>query len=128
MRGSKAASAKAPSPLALPGRFKVRAARDELNQVTGLIVEVLLIFYFALIYGNHRLEIARPFRLREIFVVARRHNVNALQVGAVDPGLILVNMIGDTATEATIQDMVIPLNGEIHALADDLGPRDVVGA
>jgi hypothetical protein len=37
-------------------------------------------------------------------------------------------MIGDTATEATIQDMVMPLDGEIHALADDLGARDVVGA
>ena len=106
---------------AAPGDFDVLTAGGEFDEVTASGKENLRLFALGEGGGDDCGKIPGPFALEIILVVAGSDNVPAADVSAIDPILILQDVVFAPTTEAAIEDVIAFFESLASAFANDEG-------
>src|SRR2546421_3842347 len=104
--------------MVVPRQSYIYSPRGKLNQVPRLVEEGMIFVEPRHVDCDHAGEVTRPFRRGEIVVIAGGNEMNAFEVSFVDPFLVLEDMLGQPATKATIQDVVVLVDRLSDAFAN----------
>src|SRR6478672_9686085 len=96
--------------MVVPGKSYIHSACSELDEVAGLVEESVILIEAGHVSCDYTWEVARPFRRSEVIVIASRNNVDAFEVGLIDPFLVLKNVFRQTASETAIENVITAID------------------
>src|SRR3954468_13640405 len=114
--------------MVVPRQGDIDAASGELDKVTRLVEEGVVLIEPSHVRSDDAGKVARPFRRSEIVVVTSRDDVDTFEESFVDPFLVLKDVLRQTATEPAIQDVIATIDRLPHSFTDDDGARTKVSA
>src|SRR5205814_4636702 len=105
----------------IPGQSYVHAAGCKFDEMTRLVEEGVVIIEPSHVGRDNTGKVTGPFRRGEIVVITRGNDMNTLEIGFVDPLLVLEDVFGQAAAETAIQNVIAAIDRLPDAFANDHG-------
>src|SRR5256885_10402438 len=106
MRNSEAAAGHFFPLPAAPGNVQIISACRKFNQLPRAIKQRFRIVRSSEIDRDDRWKMSRPFPFQEIVVITGGDNMAPLDVGLIDPILVLQHLVQAAAAEAAMKNMI----------------------
>src|SRR5438445_1190824 len=94
-----------------PCDFDILAACGKLDQLAEAAVKPLGLRTIGEVHRNDRGEMARPFALHKILIVARGDDVPAEDISFIDPIFVEQDLVFAATAETAIEDMIAAFEG-----------------
>src|SRR5439155_4532594 len=102
---------------------QIISACRKFNQLPRAIKQRFRIVRSSEIDRDDRWKMSRPFPLQEIVVITGGDNMTPLDVGLIDPILVLQHLVQAAAAEAAMKNMITPFQCLPHTLANNGSAR-----
>ena len=103
----------------IPGQGDIYTSRSEFDEMAWLIEERVVFIEASHVGGHNTGKVTGPFRRSEVVVITRRNDVDTLEVGFVDPLLILEDVFRQSTAETAIENMIAAIDRLPDSFAND---------